>query len=147
MKVTDIRNQEQVDMKMYSPQALAFLGDAVYELLVRERLLLLANRPVAKLHEMAVEQVRASYQSRAYLLLESNILTEEERVILKRGRNASCVKGPKNGNMVEYRRATGVETLFGYLFLSGQSDRVQELFAIIQEKLEQDDAEQVGISE
>ena len=57
-------------MRLYSPQALAFLGDAVYELLVRERIVLKANRPVSELHLQAVEQVRASYQSQAYAVIE-----------------------------------------------------------------------------
>ena len=72
-------------MRLYSPQALAFLGDAVYELLVRERIVLKANRPVSELHLQAVEQVRASYQSQAYAVIEP-LLTEEEAAALKRGR-------------------------------------------------------------
>lgn len=81
-------------MRLYSPQALAFLGDAVYELLVRERIVLKANRPVSELHLQAVEQVRASYQSQAYAVIEP-LLTEEEAAALKRGRNLNSVKPPK----------------------------------------------------
>ena len=91
-------------MRLYSPQALAFLGDAVYELLVRERIVLKANRPVSELHLQAVEQVRASYQSQAYAVIEP-LLTEEEAAALKRGRNLNSVKPPKNGYVRDYRRA------------------------------------------
>lgn len=124
-----------MDIRLYSPQALAFLGDAVYELLVRERLVKKANMPVGKLHQKAVQQVRASYQSKAYELLEA-ILTEEERAALKRGRNSNCVKAPKNGNLLDYRRATGVESLFGYLYLKGETARIKELFLYIEDELE-----------
>ena len=113
-------------MRLYSPQALAFLGDAVYELLVRERIVLKANRPVSELHLQAVEQVRASYQSQAYAVIEP-LLTEEEAAALKRGRNLNSVKPPKNGNVRDYRRATGLESLFGYLYVQGRLERINEL--------------------
>ena len=118
-------------MRLYSPQALAFLGDAVYELLVRERIVLKANRPVSELHLQAVEQVRASYQSQAYAVIEP-LLTEEEAAALKRGRNLNSVKPPKNGNVRDYRRATGLESLFGYLYVQGRLERINELFLAIE---------------
>ena len=86
--------------------------------------------PVNKLHLLAVERVRASFQSNAYSIIEEQ-LTEEEQSIWKRGRNANGVKAPKNADPVEYRRATGLETLFGYLFLQGKTDRLEELFRMI----------------
>ena len=122
-------------MRLYSPQALAFLGDAVYELLVRERIVLKANRPVSELHLQAVEQVRASYQSQAYAVIEP-LLTEEEAAALKRGRNLNSVKPPKNGNVRDYRRATGLESLFGYLYVQGRLERINELFLAIETALE-----------
>lgn len=128
-------SQENVDVRLYSPQALAFLGDAVYEILVRERLVKRANMPAAKLHLQAVEQVRASYQSKAYAVIEP-ILNEEEAAALKRGRNISSIKPPKNGNMQDYRRATGLECLFGYLYLQGKTERINELFLAIEQELE-----------
>ena len=76
------------------------------EILVRERIVHRANMPVNKLHLQAVEQVRASYQSRAYAVIEP-LLSEEEQAALKRGRNISSIKPPKNGKMQDYRRATG----------------------------------------
>lgn len=126
------------DPKLLSPGTLAFLGDAVYELFVRQQLVETANMPVNKLHLLAVEKVRASFQSNAYSIIEPQ-LTEEEQTIWKRGRNANGVKAPKHADPVEYRRATGLETLFGYLFLQGKMDRLEELFQII---LSADEAEQ-----
>ena len=126
------------DPKLLSPGTLAFLGDAVYELFVRQQLVETANMPVNKLHLLAVEKVRASFQSNAYSIIEPQ-LTEEEETIWKRGRNANGVKAPKHADPVEYRRATGLETLFGYLFLQGKMDRLEELFQMI---LSADEAEQ-----
>ena len=136
MLTTESLNNEKVDVRLYSPQALAFLGDAVYEILVRERIVHRANMPVNKLHLQAVEQVRASYQSKAYAVVEP-VLTEEELAALKRGRNISSIKPPKNGTMQDYRRATGLECLFGYLYLKGEIQRINELFLMIEEHLEQ----------
>ena len=136
MLTTESLNNEKVDIRLYSPQALAFLGDAVYEILVRERIVHRANMPVNKLHLQAVEQVRASYQSKAYAVVEP-VLTEEELAALERGRNISSIKPPKNGTMQDYRRATGLECLFGYLYLKGEIQRINELFLMIEEHLEQ----------
>ena len=136
MLTTESLNNEKVDIRLYSPQALAFLGDAVYEILVRERIVHRANMPVNKLHLQAVEQVRASYQSKAYAVVEP-VLTEGELAALKRGRNISSIKPPKNGTMQDYRRATGLECLFGYLYLKGEIQRINELFLMIEEHLEQ----------
>ena len=110
------------------------MGDAVYELLVRERIVLKANRPVSELHLQAVEQVRASYA-----VIEP-LLTEEEAAALKRGRNLNSVKPPKNGNVRDYRRATGLESLFGYLYVQGRLERINELFLAIETALEEQQA-------
>ena len=124
---------QKTDPKLLSPGTLAFLGDAVYELFVRSRLVNQANMPVNKLHLLAVEQVRASFQSKAVAALEP-VLTEEELAVWKRGRNANGVKPPKHANPSEYRRATGLEALFGYLFLQGKTDRLKELFCYIEQQ-------------
>ena len=121
---------EKRDVNQYSPLTLAFLGDAVYEQLVREKIVLTANMPVGKLHKAAVEKVRAAYQSRAVDLIES-LLTDDELAVMKRGRNATSNTVPKSSNPIEYRRATSLETLFGYLHLLGNSERIVELFDII----------------
>lgn len=104
----------------------------MYEQLVREKLVLTANMPVGKLHILSVKRVCAKYQSKGYEHIET-MLTEEEDTILKRGRNATGNTVPKSSNPVEYRRATAVECLFGYLYLKGQAKRIQELFDIIWE--------------
>lgn len=110
----------------YSPLALAFLGDAVYELKIRDMIVKSGIRKVNDLHNAAVEKVRASFQSKAILYLADK-LTEEENEIYNRGRNSSSVKAPKNADVVEYRRATGLEALFGYLYIEGKNDRINEL--------------------
>ena len=114
---------EKKDANQYSPLTLAFLGDAVYEQLVREKIVLTANKE-------AVERVRAAYQSKAVDVIMPH-LTEEEEAVFKRGRNATGNTVPKNSNPVEYRRATALEALFGYLHLTGNSERIVELFDII----------------
>ncbi|MCQ2490086.1 MAG: ribonuclease III [Ruminococcus sp.] len=111
----------------YSPLSLAFLGDSVYDTLVREYLLRMANMPVAKLHSAKVKLVCAEFQSEAYGRLEE-ILSEKELSVLKRGRNATGNTVPKHADTAEYRRATAVESLFGYLFLIGSTERIYELF-------------------
>ncbi len=110
--------------------SLAFIGDAVYEIFVREHLLEKGSLQVGKLHKMAVEFVRASFQARAFDFLE-NVVTEEEKGILHRGRNASATHIPKGANAIEYRKATGVEALFGWLYLEGKSERAREIFGMI----------------
>ncbi len=121
----------------YSPNVLAFYGDCVYEQLVRRRVVLHGNTNAGRLHDLAVEQVRAGYQSEAVGVIEP-LLTEREADILRRGRNAGGISVPKSAKPSEYRRATALEALFGYLSLSGQSERVEELFSAICEALPTD---------
>ncbi len=118
------------DVNMYSPLTLAFLGDSVYDTLVREKLVRSANMPASKLHSAKIKLVCAEFQSRAYDTI-SEILTEKELAVLKRGRNATGNNIPKHAEAAEYHRATAVECLFGYLYLLEKSDRIAELFNII----------------
>lgn len=129
---TDMNNNilTERDVNMYSPLSLAFLGDSVYDTLVREYLLRIANMPVSKLHSAKVQLVCAEFQSEAYERL-MEYLTEKELAVLKRGRNATGNTVPKHADAVEYRRATAVECLMGYLYLLGQNERISELFTII----------------
>ena len=114
----------------YSPLVLAYIGDAVYEEYTRERVLLQnPDMPAHKLHIENVKYVKAHAQSRSASALEG-MLTEQETAVFKRGRNAKSPTSPKNADVLEYRRATGLETLFGYLHLSGQEERKRELMRI-----------------
>ena len=112
--------------RQMSAATLAFLGDAVYELLARQKLAV-TTIPAGKLHRMAIGMVCAGAQSQAYEVLEP-LLTEEELAVLKRGRNTHPSHTAKNAKVADYRRATGVEVLFGYLWLCGRTARLRELF-------------------
>jgi len=118
------------DAAQYSPLALAFLGDCIYERQVRERILLEANRPARQLHEAAVSRVRAAYQAKAaeHIL---PLLTEEEADIFRRGRNATGISVPRHATPADYRKATGLEALFGYWHLCGCEARITEIFSVI----------------
>ena len=120
--------QKDIDLHTLSPLALAFVGDGVYSLMVRERLLCEANRPVNDLHRLAVREVRAEAQSAAMNRIMEH-LTEEEEAVFKRGRNAHTARSG-----ADYHRSTGLEALFGYLYLDGRIDRVRELFNLCVEE-------------
>ena len=114
----------------YSPLVLAYIGDAVYEVYTRERVLFEnPDMPAHKLHKENIKYVKAHAQSRSVAAVEK-VLTEEEEAVFKRGRNAKSSTNPRNADVVEYRRATGLETLFGYLHLAGEEDRLKKLMKI-----------------
>lgn len=121
---------KEFNAKQLSPLNLAFIGDCVYEMLVRESLVLQANRPVNDLHRESVKYVSAKAQTEAFEKIK-DMLTEEETAVYKRGRNAKVGHSPKSATEGEYHCATGVEALFGYLYLSEQTDRIKELFSQI----------------
>ena len=110
----------------YSPLALAYIGDGVYEIFIRTYVMNKGNRSVNKMHKASRDLVRASSQAKLYFLIEG-MLTEEEDAVLRRGRNAKSVSIPKNGNVTDYRHATGLEALIGYLYIEGKVDRIKEL--------------------
>ncbi len=114
----------------YSPLALAFLGDCIYERLVRERILLEANRPARAMHDAAVSRVRAAYQAKAVEHILP-LLTEEESDIYRRGRNASGISVPRHATPADYRKATALECLFAYWHLCGAAERIRKIFSII----------------
>ena len=115
------------DAQSRNPLALAFVGDTVWDLLVRQRLLLTTAR-VHSLHRQAVDHVNAGAQARALGRIEA-LLTQPEADVVRRGRNAHCKHVvPKNQDPVDYRHATGLEALVGYLYLTGQHQRICELF-------------------
>ena len=121
---------KKVNPKQLSPLNLAFIGDCVYEMLVRETLVTDANRPVNDLHRESVKFVSAKAQTAAFEKIK-DILTEEEMAVYKRGRNAKVGHSPKSATEGEYHCATGVEALFGYLYLTDRLDRIKELFSEI----------------
>lgn len=128
-----LRAQSGAEKQPYrhmSGLSLAFIGDAVYELLVRQYVLSFGEARVQDLHRETVRFVNAAFQAKAAELL-SDALTEEETAYYKRGRNANASHTPKNKSEAEYHRATGFEALFGYLYLAGRFDRMEELFHII----------------
>ncbi len=115
--------------RQYSPLTLAFLGDAVYSLLVRNMLTIESDKPTGKLHRLSIKYVNAAFQAEMIRLILDK-LTENELAVFKRGRNAHSAHSPKNQSEADYRYATGFEALFGYLYLSGQRERLQEIFNI-----------------
>lgn len=119
-----------VNAASYSPAALSFLGDAVYSLLVREFLLKMNNRPAGMLHKLSMGFVSAAAQAKAACSLLP-LLSDEEAAVYKRGRNAHSARTPKNQTGADYHSATGLEALFGYLYLKKDNERIAELFGII----------------
>ena len=115
-----------VDAGSYSPLALAYIGDAVYEVLIRTRVMNQGNMQVSKMHKKSAELVKAPTQAEIIKLLLDE-LSQEETVVYKRGRNARSATMPKNATMTEYRMATGFEALVGYLYLEGRHDRLLKL--------------------
>jgi len=114
---------------LLSPLNLAYIGDSVYELLVRSRLVAVANRPTHALTKIANRALSAAAQSAAYHALQPH-LDADEAAIMKRGRNAKSASRAKNATVADYRCATGLEALFGFLYLTGKHSRLLELFDI-----------------
>lgn len=114
-----------------SPLTLAFIGDGVYDLLVREKLVCEANRPVGTLNSEKIKIVNCAAQAKSAKTL-LDLLTEEEMQAFKRGKNARAMTVPKKARRSDYHTATGLEALFGYLYLNDRMDRIRELFALIE---------------
>lgn len=123
--------EKDVKPNELSPLTLAFIGDTVFDLLVREDLICKANRPANDLHNLAVQKVKASAQA-GFIEKIMPHLTEAELAVYKRGRNAKSGHLPKNASQSDYHMATGFEALIGYLYLSDKIERIKELFSIIE---------------
>ncbi len=117
---------EEINIIDYSPLTLAYIGDGIYEVIVRTVIVDEANRQVNKIHKAASNLVKAETQAKMIHFIMDD-LTEEEVKIYKRGRNAKAVTRAKNASMSDYRTATGFEALMGWLYLTGQSERMMEL--------------------
>lgn len=122
--------EAHMNVNEYSPLALAYLGDAYYELLVRAHLLGQGNMPTSELNKRAKEYVTAVKQSGMVDTLLPH-LSETELAAYKRGRNAHSAHTPKSAAAVQYRRATGLESLFGYLYVKGDTERALSLFKLL----------------
>ncbi len=129
---------KEVDVRAYSPLTLAYIGDAVYDLVIRTVVVERANRAANELHKRAVKFVQAGTQAAMITALQE-ILTEDELAVFKRGRNAKSNTSAKNASITDYRKATGFEALVGFLYLTNQTDRllflVKEGIARVDRKL------------
>lgn len=119
----DLKEQ---DIRSYSPLTLAYMGDVVYDLVIRTVVVERANRAASQLHKTTVRYVKAETQARMIEALRE-LLTPEEEAVYKRGRNAKSYTTAKNATVGDYRKATGLEALFGFLYLTDRMDRVLEL--------------------
>lgn len=121
----------ECDPRQMSPLTLAFIGDGVFEVFVRESLVCKANCPVKKLHNRAVSMVCCKAQAEAARVLFP-AMTEEEKEVYLRGRNAHVNHVPKNAEVADYHAATAVEAVFGYLYLKGELSRLRQLFCLLE---------------
>lgn len=127
--MADIREEfvlGDVDIRTYSPLVLAYIGDGIFELVIRSLLVGQGNAQVAKLHKKASSLVNAGAQSAMIERIKEH-LTEEELQVFRRGRNANSFTMAKHATVSEYRRATGFEALMGWLYLEGRTKRLLEL--------------------
>lgn len=120
----------ECDPDNLSPATLAFVGDGVYELMVREYLACEANRPAKELNLAKVQMVSAPAQAQGVEKIKE-MLTDKEYQVFKRGRNAHTVRAPKSATRAQYHQATGLEALFGWLYLQGNVQRATQLFTAI----------------
>lgn len=120
---------KEVDIRTYSPLTLAYIGDSIYDLIIRTLVVERGNEPANKLHRKTVTYVKAQTQA---AMIEALIeeLTEEELTVYKRGRNAKSYTSAKNASIGDYRKATGLEALMGYLYLQDNLPRIIELMQI-----------------
>lgn len=124
------------DPKLLPSLTLSFVGDSVYDLLVREYLALRDKRRVGELNSEKVSMVCSAAQADAYEVI-APFLSEEEQDVFRRGRNVTVHSVPRNSTLKNYHTATGLEALFGYLYLSKNEDRIHELFKIIVESTDE----------
>lgn len=125
----EVFGMQEVDIREYSPLTLAYIGDSIYDLIIKSLVINEGNKQVQKLHQETSSLVQASAQSKMMRTLQE-ILTEEEHAIYKRGRNAKSVSPAKNQSITDYRRATGFEALMGYLYLKKDMKRLIDLVKI-----------------
>ena len=120
------RNKKIEDVRMLSPLVWAYVGDSVYEMFIRTNLVNKSNAKPHKLHVESIKYVKAAAQCEALKKIEEK-LTDEEKDIVRRGRNSQNHHVAKNSNVIEYSYATAFEALIGYLYLSKQDERLEEI--------------------
>ena len=119
----------EADIGSYSPLVLAYVGDTVFDLMIKSMVVNEGNRQVQKIHERASRYVQASAQSQMMRVIQP-LLSEEEHAVFRRGRNTKSVTPAKNQSITDYRRATGFEALVGYLYLKKEYGRLVQLVKI-----------------
>ena len=132
----ELFQMKEVDIKEYSPLTLAYIGDSIYDLIIKSLVVNEGNRQVQKLHKETSMRVQASAQSKMMRAIQEH-LTEEEHAVFKRGRNAKSVSPAKNQSITDYRRATGFEALMRYLYLKKEWKRMLELVKIGLESMDE----------
>lgn len=135
---------KDIKVDTLSPLTLAFTGDAVFSLYIREMLVCEANRPVGQLHKLSVNWVKAEAQSKGMHAILP-LLTEKETEIFKRGRNAHTSHTPKNQSGCDYHYATGFEALVGYLYLKDETERLNELLNEVIKAIGVDGSEKTSV--
>ena len=126
VSMEEIFEMRKVNIKEYSPLTLAYIVDAVYDLIIRTLVVNKGNQQVQKLHKETITMVQASAQARMITALNDQ-LSEEEHAVYKRGRNAKSASPAKNQSISDYHKATGFEALLGYLYLKNDWKRMMEL--------------------
>ncbi|MCT4606240.1 MAG: Mini-ribonuclease 3 [Marinisporobacter sp.] len=122
----NLENKSEEEIRFVSPLVLAYIGDAVYEVYIREYIVYKYGGNVNKLHKLATKFVKAGAQAKIAHALEGEI-SEKEWNLIKRGRNQKSGTVPKNADLTDYKYATGFEALIGYLHLLGNTDRIKEI--------------------
>lgn len=125
-QIKDVFDCREQDVRTYSPLTLAYIGDGIYDLVIRSVVVERANRSSRDLHRITTQYVKAQVQAKIVTALQEE-LTEEEAAVYRRGRNAKPHNTAKNASAEEYHKATGYEALLGYLYLTGQDGRMLEL--------------------
>jgi ribonuclease-3 family protein len=127
--IKELYDISDVDIRTFSPLALAYIGDSVFDIIIRTKVIAKGNVPVSKMHKACSDVVRASAQAQLLDAIAEDLTPEEEEVV-RRGRNAKSKTTAKNASVIDYRNATALEALLGYLYMTGETQRMQELVKI-----------------
>ncbi len=136
----ELFQMQEVDVQTYSPLTLAYIGDCIFDLIIKNQVVRQGNKQVQKLHKETSQFVQAQTQSRMMRKMQEH-LTEEEHGVYRRGRNSKTVTPAKNQTITDYRRATGFEALLGYLYLKQDYKRLLDLVKIGLDSLDEGEKE------